>query len=88
MLVGLFEVFYYNLNTNVFLKVLGISNIFDDINYVENLDMDDIESFVNSIMVFTNAEVTKEGMDAIQEYGAVSIKSYSFGPYFRYRCKI
>ena len=50
-------------------------DIFDDINYVENLDLDDIEQFVNSIMVFVNAEVNKEGMDAIKEYGAVSIKS-------------
>lgn len=50
-------------------------DIFDDINYVENLDKDDIESFVNAIMVFTNAEITKEGMDAIKQYGAVSIKS-------------
>lgn len=50
-------------------------DIFDDINYVENLDKDDIESFVNSIMVFTNAEVDKKGMDAIKEFGAVSIKS-------------
>lgn len=50
-------------------------DIFDDINYIENLDKDDIESFVNSIMVFTNAEVNKTGMNAIKEYGAVSIKS-------------
>ena len=50
-------------------------DIFDDINYIECLDKDDIEAFVNSIMVFTNAEVNKEGMDAIKEYGAVSIKS-------------
>ena len=60
-------------------KRMGIveiaKDIFDDINYVENLDKDDIEGFVNSIMVFTNAEVDKEGMDAITEYGAVSIKS-------------
>ena len=50
-------------------------DIFDDINYVENLDKDDIESFVNSIMVFTNAEVDKAAMDGIKEFGAVSIKS-------------
>ena len=50
-------------------------DIFDDINYVENLDKDDIEAFVNSIMVFTNAEVNKEGMEAIKQFGAVSIKS-------------
>lgn len=60
-------------------KRMGIielgKDIFDDINHVENLDLDDMEQFVNSIMVFTNAEVNKEGMDAIKEYGAVSIKS-------------
>jgi len=50
-------------------------DIFNDINYVENLDMDDIEGFVNSIMVFTNAEVDQEGMDSIKQFGAVSIKS-------------
>ena len=50
-------------------------DIFDDLNYIENLDKDDIEGFVNSIMVFTNAEVDKKGMDAIKEFGAVSIKS-------------
>lgn len=60
-------------------KRMGIielgKDIFDNINYVENLDLDDIEAFVNSIMVFTNAEVNKASMEAIQEYGAVSIKS-------------
>ena len=50
-------------------------DIFDDINDVENFDKDDIESFVNAIMVFTNAEVDKKAMDAIKQYGAVSIKS-------------
>jgi len=50
-------------------------DIFDDINDVENFDKDDIQSFVNAIMVFTNAEVNKDSMDAIKEYGAVSIKS-------------
>jgi hypothetical protein len=50
-------------------------DIFDDINYVENLDKDDIEAFVNSIMVFTNAEVDEKGMEKIKKYGAVSIKS-------------
>lgn len=50
-------------------------DLFNDINKVENLDLDDIEQFVNSIMVFTNASVNKESMDAIKEYGAVSISS-------------
>ena len=47
-------------------------DIFDDINYVENLDKDDIESFVNAIMVFTNAEIDKEGL--ISLLGKTDIK--------------
>ena len=65
--------YYFNRKRMSFLEIC--KDIFDDINYVENLDKDDIEGFVNSIMVFTNAEVNKEGMDAIQKFGAVSIKS-------------
>ena len=65
--------YYFNRRRMSFLEIC--KDIFDDLNYVENLDKDDIEGFVNSIMVFTNAEVDKKGMDAIKEYGAVSIKS-------------
>lgn len=65
---------YYNNKYRLSLIEIG-KDIFDDINYVENLDLDDIEGFVNSIMVFTNAEVDAKGMAAIKEYGAVSIKS-------------
>ena len=65
--------YYFNRKRMSFLEIC--KDIFDDINYVENLDKDDIEGFVNSIMVFTNAEVNKEGMEAIKTYGAVSIKS-------------
>lgn len=65
--------YYFN---NPRMSLLEIcKDIFDDINYVENLDKDDIEAFVNSIMVFTNAEVDKQGMEKIKEFGAVSIKS-------------
>lgn len=65
--------YYFNRKRMSFLEI--VKDIFDDINYVENLDKDDIEAFVNSIMVFTNAEVNKEGMEAIKQFGAVSIKS-------------
>ena len=67
------EEYYFNRRRMSFLEIC--KDIFDDLNYIENLDKDDIEGFVNSIMVFTNAEVDKKGMDAIKEYGAVSIKS-------------
>ncbi len=65
--------YYFNRRRMSFLEIC--KDIFDDLNYIENLDKDDIEGFVNSIMVFTNAEVNKQGMDAIKEFGAVSIKS-------------
>lgn len=65
---------YYTNKYRLSLIEIG-KDIFDDLNNVENYDLDDIEGFVNSIMVFTNAEITKDGMEAIKEYGAVSIKS-------------
>jgi len=65
--------YYFNRKRMSYLEIC--KDIFDDINDVENFDKDDIESFVNAIMVFTNAEVDKKSMDAIKEYGAVSIKS-------------
>ena len=65
--------YYFNRKRMGFLEIC--KDIFDDLNYVESLDKDDIEAFVNSIMVFTNAEVDEAGMNAIKKYGAVSIKS-------------
>ena len=65
--------YYFNKKRVSMLEL--VKDILDDLNDVENFDKDDIEGFVNAIMVFTNAEVNKEGMEAIKEYGAVSIKS-------------
>ena len=65
--------YYFNRKRMSFLEIC--KDIFDDLNYVENLDKDDIEAFVNSIMVFTNAEIDEEGMAKIKKFGAVSIKS-------------
>lgn len=50
-------------------------DLFDGINQLNSLDFDDMEQFVNAIMVFTNAEVDAEGLQEIQDLGAVSIKS-------------
>ena len=65
--------YYFNRKRMGFLEIC--KDIFDDLNYIENLDKDDIEGFVNSIMVFTNAEVDEKGMQGIKKFGAVSIKS-------------
>lgn len=64
---------YVNRN-RISLIELG-KDIFDGINQLESLDFDDMQQFVNAIMVFTNADVDKEGLDAIKELGAVKIKS-------------
>lgn len=50
-------------------------DLFNDINYLESLDKDDMEQFVNAIMVFTNAEVTEAEIEAIKKLGAVCISS-------------
>lgn len=50
-------------------------SLFNDINYLESLDKDDMEQFVNAIMVFTNAEVTESEIEAIKTLGAVCITS-------------
>lgn len=65
--------YYFNKKRESLLEI--VKDILNDINDVENMDKDDIQGFVNAIMVFTNAEVNKEGMEAIKQYGAVSIKS-------------
>lgn len=50
-------------------------DLFNDINYLESMDKDDMEQFVNAIMVFTNCEVTEQEIQAIKELGAVCISS-------------
>lgn len=50
-------------------------DLLDDINYLESLDKDDMEQFVNSIMIITNAQFTEEDLDNVKRFGAMSIKS-------------
>ena len=49
--------------------------LFDEVNNLNSLDMDDVEQFVNAIMVFTNAEVTEDDVGDIKKLGAVNITS-------------
>lgn len=65
---------YYLNKGRISLIELG-KNLFDDINYLESLDKDDMEQFVNAIMVFTNAEVSEADLDDIKKMGAVCINS-------------
>lgn len=49
--------------------------LFDEVNNLNSLDLDDVEQFVNAIMVFINAEVNEEEIADIKALGAVNIAS-------------
>lgn len=65
---------YYVNRDRISLIEIG-KDLFDGINHLESLDFDDLEQFVNALMVFTNAEVNEEEMAEIKKLGAVQIKS-------------
>ena len=65
---------YYVNEKRIGLIEIG-KDLFNDINYLESLDKDDMEQFVNAIMVFTNAEVSSQDLQDIKELGAVCINS-------------
>lgn len=65
---------YYTNKNRISLIEIG-KDLFNDINYLESLDKDDMEQFVNAIMVFVNAEVNSKELKEIREMGAVSIAS-------------
>lgn len=65
---------YYVNRKRISLIELG-KDLFDDINYLESLDKDDMEQFVNAILVFTNAQIDEEGLSDMKELGAVCINS-------------
>lgn len=49
--------------------------LFDSVNNLDSLDMDDVEQFVNAIMVFTNAEISETELEEVKKLGAVNIAS-------------
>lgn len=65
---------YYLNKGRISLIEIG-KDLFNDINYLESLDKDDMEQFVNAIMVFQNAEVTEQDIEDIRRLGAVMIES-------------
>lgn len=65
---------YYVNRDRISMIELG-KDLFDGINKLEALDFDDMEQFVNAIMVFTNAEVNEQDLEEIKALGAVNIKS-------------
>lgn len=54
--------------------------LFNDINYLESLDKDDMEQYVNAIMVFTNVAINTDDLSEIRKLGALSLSSTNEKP--------
>lgn len=65
---------YYLNNDRISMIEIG-KDLFDDINYLESLDKDDMEQFVNAIMVFINCEYDVKKLNDLKDLGAVGVKS-------------
>ena len=65
---------YYVNRKRISLIEIG-KDLFDSINNIESLDSDDLEQFVNAILVFTNAKVSEEDLQDIRDMGALCIAS-------------
>lgn len=65
---------YYLNRDRISLIEIG-KDLFDGVNQLESLDFDDMEQFVNALLVFTNAEVNEKELAEIKAMGAINIKS-------------
>lgn len=65
---------YYTNRQRIGLIEIG-KDLFNALNNLESLDADDMEQFVNAILVFTNVEVSESDINDIRNLGAVSIAS-------------
>ena len=65
---------YYVNRKRISLIELG-KDIFNAINDIESLDLDDMDAFVNNLLVFINCEATEEDLKGMAELGAVNITS-------------
>lgn len=67
----------YKLNASRIGIIEIVKSMLDTLNKISSNQMDDIEQFVNSVMVFTNQDIDKEKFTELLELGAVNIKSIS-----------
>ena len=65
---------YYTNRKRISLIEIG-KDLFDGINDLESLDADDLEQYVNAILVFINAQISGEELEEVKEMGAVCINS-------------
>ncbi len=66
---------YYLNRKRISLIEIG-KDLFNDINYLESMDKDDMEQFVNALLVFTNAQIEDANdVKEFKEIGAICINS-------------
>ena len=65
---------YYVNKRRISLIEIG-KDLFDTLNNIESLDLDDMEAYVNNLLVFINCEATEEDLKGMAELGAVNITS-------------
>lgn len=65
---------YYVNRKRISLIELG-KDLFNSINNIESLDLDDMDAYVNNLLVFINCEATEEDLKGMAELGAVNITS-------------
>lgn len=65
---------YYTNQYRLSLIEIG-KDLFNDINYLESNDKDDMTQFVNAILVFTNVDVDDEDINMMKTLGAICISS-------------
>lgn len=73
--LGFIPIVEYELNKNrvsLVERMLGAQNA---LNSLTSAEVDDVEQFVQAIMVFINADVDEETLEMAKEYGAITIKS-------------
>lgn len=73
--IGYIPIIEYPLNKSRLGIIELVMSILDSLNTISSNDIDDIEQFVQSLLVFVNAEVNKEGLEELIELGAVNIMS-------------
>ena len=65
----------YRINRDRISLIETGKDLFDGINQLESDDFDDLDQFVNAIMVFTNADIDEDGLEEMKSLGAIKIKS-------------
>lgn len=69
------RIYEYFFNKKRYSLIEAVKPLLDKINQLESLDMDDMEQFVNAIMVFKNANITEETIAQGKALGALLLKS-------------